>query len=180
MLSKLLNADLIAIIIKLLDDFPLTSGCIESHLIGNTTVVGELVHVDIELNVLLFVVAHKLKVDLKLCWSVLLCSWHYNMVRLLLLVCVWESHAAIYGDSLVEHEWLAIRLNTAELDLGTVVNERHFESLLHLPVWDLVAKLLKEKPYDIVSLSMDNHCRVVIVRRLLQVANYKVTTILSA
>ena len=180
MLSELLNADLLAISIKLLNNFPLTRGCVESHLIGNVTAVGELIDVDIELYVLLFVVAHELKLDLKLSWSVLLCRWHYNMVRLLLLVCVWESHAAVDGNSLVEHEGLAVRLNTAELDLGTVVNERHFESLLHLPVWDLVAKLLEEKLHDVVTLSVDNHCSVVIVRRLLQVANDKVTTVLCA
>ena len=167
MLRELNNTDFIAVGIELLDDLPLTRGRVESHLIDDATAASKFVHVYLELDVLLFVVTHELKLYLKLRRSVLLGLWHDNMVRLLLLVCVWESHFAVHSDSPVEHERLAVRLNAAELDLGAIFDERNLKSLLHLPVWDLVAELLKEKPHDVVTLCVDNHCCVVIDRRLL-------------
>lgn len=76
-------------------------------------------------------------------------------------------------------EWLASIVNAANLNLGSVFDHANLDSLLHLPGWDLIAKLLHEELHDIVALGIDAQSSVRVKRSLLKVADNEATSINS-
>ena len=71
-------------------------------------------------------------------------------------------------------------IDAAQLYFLAFIFERDFDSLLDLPLRDLVAKLFHEQAHNVVALSVDDKRRQVVKRRLLQVADHKSTTVHSA
>ena len=79
-----------------------------------------------------------------------------------------------------EVEWLSVLVDTTELDLSALLNERDLEALLHLPLGNLVGELLHEEFHDVVALGVDDQGSEVIEWRLLEIANDEASSALSA
>ena len=162
------------------DKLPTASCGVENHLIDDAASVGQLGHVDLELDILLLVVSHELELDLEVLGALL---GKGGLVRLSSLLI---RRPGLLGrdpsdlNLLEKDEGQASVINTAELNLGAVLDEADLEALLHLPDRDLIAKLLHEALHDVVALSVDDQRGKVIERGLLQVANDEAASVLSA
>ena len=109
MLCKLFNSDNIPTSVNLRDNCPVSRRRIKVHLIHDVaSAVGQLHQIDLELDILLFIVAHELQLDFELGRTVGLRGRHYHMVRLLPLVRIRELHLTIDFDLLEEDERQAI------------------------------------------------------------------------
>ena len=164
------------------DDLPLARGRVEHHLVDElATGVGELSQINIELDVLLLIVTHELELSGEALGALgLLRKGH--LVRLLGLLLRGErslGSEASHVDLLEQMERLTSLVDTAELDLGALLNVGNLEALLHLPDGDLVLKLLHEKLHDVVALRVDHKSGQVVSRRLLEVADDQVASVAS-
>jgi len=82
--------------------------------------------------------------------------------------------------SLEKVEWLASIVDAANLNLGSLFDHAYLDALLHLPGWDLIAKLLHKELHDVVALGIDAQSSMSIKGSLLKVADNKATSIDSA
>ena len=134
------------------DELPVARLRIHAHLVHDAPVSVELLHIHLKRQDLLLIVPHESQLNRE-ALSASVCRWQSDSVwllrvratgrreDLLRVRCFLSSQA---GDLhlLEEMEWQSSFIDTAELDLRTVFNQRNFEALLHLPSWDLIAEFL--------------------------------------
>jgi len=160
-------------------NLPAASSGVENHLIDDATRSSQLSHVDLELDVLLLVVSHELELDLEVLRALLRKGGLVGLSSLLVRRPGLLGADASNLDLLEKGEGLASVVNTAELNLGSILDEADLKALLHLPDRDLIGELLHETPHDVVALSVDDQSGKVVERCLLQVANNEATSVLS-
>ena len=113
----------------------------------------EFVHIDINLELFLIIMAHELDSRGEHLGALAL-LWHGVFIRLLLLNCRREYFfrtEAFKSDSVEEMERLSGLIDAAELHFRAILNKRDLEALLHLPRGDLVAELMHEHLHDVVA-----------------------------
>ena len=163
--------------------FPVSALRVHDHLVHDALSwgVGKLLKIHIQDEILLLIVSHELEINFE-CLGTVLRNGH--LVGLLGLNLGGED--LVSGSQLLhlhlpeEVEWLSVLVDTTELDLSALLNERDLDALLHLPLGNLVGELLHEELHDVVALGVDDQGSVVIEWRLLEVANDEASSVLSA
>ena len=112
----------------------------------------KLCHVHFDGYVWLIVVSHEFNVNVK---RLRLLVKSYLVRHLCSLDVLGSSGEARDIHFLEESVGCAIAINTHDLNLFLVFRECNIETLLHLPGWDLVTKLLHEQLHNIITLCVD-------------------------
>lgn len=121
----------------------------------------------------------KFKSDLGRTFSLSSKGYFVRLLGLLLRREVLLGANSSHMHRLEKVEWLASIVNAANLNLGSLFDHANLDALLHLPGWDLIAKLLHEELHDIVALGIDAQSSVRVKRSLLKVADDEATSINS-
>ena len=182
-LSERSNSAHVPLGIVLENKFPVSALRVHDHLVHDALSwgVGKLLKIHIQDEILLLIVSHELEINLE-GLGTLLRNGH--LVGLLGLNLGGED--LVSGSQLLhlhlpeEVEWLSVLVDTTELDLSALLNERDLEALLHLPLGNLVGELLHEEFHDVVALGVDDQGSEVIEWRLLEVANDEASSVRSA
>ena len=163
------------------NELPVSGFGIKHSLIDDLSAkLNKFIKLDFELQVLLLVVAHKLKLDIEVAWRLL--RHRYRVWRILLLS-VWEGLLAHVAESCYvnlseEHVRVAGLINSTHLNLASIIYDAHHEPLLHLPCGNLIAELLKEQLHDHIASFVDNKISILIDWRLLKIADDDLPTLL--
>ena len=151
----------------------------------------KLIHVHFEVQALLVVVSHELKVNLEALGANVF-RRQRKLVRLLGVGSIlrWVDLLSVSNgllsrrssdfNLLEKMERQVAVIDTTKLHFGSVLNQRNFEPLLHLPGRDLVVKLFHEQLHHIVTLGVDHERGQVVEWRGLQVADDKLPSVKSA
>ena len=151
-LRELGETDHVSISVLHEDDLPVARLRVHAHLVHDAPVSLELIHIDLKRQVLLPIVPHESQLNREAlstsvrrwqCDSVWLLSVRASRCRedFLRIRCFLSSQARDL-HLLKEMEWQSRLIDTAELDLCTVVDQRNFKALLHLPSRDLISEFL--------------------------------------
>ena len=181
MLSERCDSTHVPIGIVLENELPVSALSVHDHLIHEalTWGVGKLLKVDVQNDVLLLIMSHESEIQFEGLGTVLRNGHFVGLLGLHL-----GGEDLILGSQLLnfhlseEVEWLSVLVDSAELDLGALLDERDLDALLHLPAGNLVAELLHKQFHDVVALGVDDQGSEVIEWCLLEVANDEASTVL--
>ena len=159
MLSERSHSAHVPFTVVLENKFPVSALRVHDHLIHDALSWGasELLKVHIQNEILFLIVSHELEIDFERFGA--LCR-NGHLVGLLGLLLGREdlisSSQLLHLHLPEEVEWLSVLVDTAELDLSALLNERDLDALLHLPLGDLVGELLHKQFHDVVALGVND------------------------
>ena len=151
----------------------------------------KLIHVHFEVQALLVVVSHEGEVNLEALGASILCRQR-KLVRLLSVRSIlrWVDLLSVSNSLLSRRssdfnllekmERQVAVIDSTKLYFGSVLDQRDFEPLLHLPGRDLVIELFHEQLHHGIALGMDHERGQVVERRGLQVAYDKLASVQGA
>ena len=183
MLSERSHSNHVPLGIVLENKFPVSALRVHDHLVHDalTCSVCKLLKVHIQDKILFLIMSHESEIHFEGLGTVLRNGHPVGLLSLYL-----GGEDFISGSQFLhlhlpeEVEWLSALVDTAELDLGALLNERDLDPLLHLPLGNEVAELLHEHLHHVVALGVDDQGGEVIEWGLLEVANDELASILSA
>ena len=183
MLSERSHSNHVPLGVVLENEFPVSTLRVHDHLVHDALTCGvcELLKVHIQDKILLLIMSHESEIHFEGLGTVLRNGHPVGLLSLHL-----GGEDFISGSQFLhlhlpeEVEWLSALVDTAELDLGALLNERDLDPLLHLPLGNEVAELLHEHLHHVVALGVDDQGGEVIEWGLLEVANDEAASVLCA
>merc|ERR1712228_653256 len=114
----------------------------------------EFFHRDLKVNGWLVVISHELEFKVERVWD-LLSLWQGKLIRLLRLLDRLHLGDTVSDSTdcniFKECVWCSVGVDTHHFNSLTVLGESHIDASLHLPRWDLVAKLLHQELHDVIA-----------------------------